>query len=313
MNQFERYNPQRCSAGEKEVLGRLQSGFHTVTAYQDFTLQEKALNCIPVDRLHSEAHGALKAEKAKNNLTVADDFYDALIKRLLSWFKKDFFRWVNQPECDHCNASTRGVGSVPPDASEILHGANRVELYECDSCKKHTRFPRYNSVGKLLETRRGRCGEWANCFTLCCIAMGFQARYVLDFTDHVWTEYYSQTRKRWVHLDSCEEAYDTPFVYEVGWGKKLTYVFSFTPYYCVDTINRYTRQLSEVMSRRKLCGELWLCKYLQLVMTSKLQALSNSGRDEVQKLYIEELGELLFGELRTVDSLEQIGRISGSS
>lgn len=53
--------------------------------------------------------------------------------------------------------------------------AGVTEVYECNSCHQLTRFPRYNNPRTLLTERRGRCGEFANCFTLICRAMGFEA------------------------------------------------------------------------------------------------------------------------------------------
>jgi peptide-N4-(N-acetyl-beta-glucosaminyl)asparagine amidase len=179
-------------------------------------LQDKVRTIIPIDELHAEAHKMVADDPAR-------DFNFHLLKSLLGWFKTKFFTWVNAPECERCKGETANIGMSHPTPFEAAHGGHRVELYACKSCNAQTRFPRYNDPEILFTTRRGRCGEWANAFAVACRTMGFETRYILDFTDHVWTEVYSESEERWMHCDSCEGAgaLDTPLLYEQGWGKKL--------------------------------------------------------------------------------------------
>jgi peptide-N4-(N-acetyl-beta-glucosaminyl)asparagine amidase len=153
-----------------------------------------------------------------------------------------------------------------PTPEEAKHGANRVETYACASatCGKAIRFPRFNDATKLLQTRVGRCGEWANCFALCCRALEFETRWVLDWTDHVWVEVYSDTQERWLHCDACEDACDAPKMYERGWGKKLSFVVAFGKDDVVDVTRRYVLDFEgETLGRRRLIlpdpqDEAWL-------------------------------------------------------
>jgi len=128
-------------------------------------------------------------------------------------------------------------------------------VYYCPNCDGLTTcFPRFNNPRTLLQTRKGRCGEFANLFGFICRALGFEARYVLDFTDHVWVEVWSSRLSRWIMADSCEGKIDAPSMYEKGWGKKLDYIVAFTSDSVVDVTKRYTRvfHTTDFQNRRRL-------------------------------------------------------------
>uniref|UniRef100_A0A452V0C4 Peptide-N(4)-(N-acetyl-beta-glucosaminyl)asparagine amidase n=1 Tax=Ursus maritimus TaxID=29073 RepID=A0A452V0C4_URSMA len=232
------------------ILKVLRSNIQHVLVYENLALQEKALACIPVQELKRRSQEKLsRARKLDKGTNVSDE--DFLLLELLHWFKEEFFQWVNDMLCSKCGGQTKSRGeSLFPNDDEMKWGANRVEDHYCDACQFSNRFPRYNNPEKLLETRCGRCGEWANCFTLCCRALGFEARYVWDYTDHVWTEVYSPSQQRWLHCDACEDVCDKPLLYEIGWGKKLSYVIAFSKDEVVDVTWRYSCKHDEVISRR---------------------------------------------------------------
>ncbi|KAK7284260.1 hypothetical protein RJT34_19004 [Clitoria ternatea] len=238
--------------GTQQFQSRIRPYVSQVLMYEDATRQEAARKSVPVEELEEKALVSLAKEGNFKPSKVEQDH--AFLLQLLFWFKRSF-SWVNSPPCDDCGNKTVGQGMTSALPSETRYGASRVELYRCTFCSKPTRFPRYNDPIKLVETRKGRCGEWANCFTFYCRAFGYESRLILDFTDHVWTECFSPLLERWMHLDPCEGIYDKPLLYEKGWNKKLNYVIAIAKDGVYDVTKRYTRKWHEVLSRRTLLTE----------------------------------------------------------
>ncbi|XP_007505246.2 peptide-N(4)-(N-acetyl-beta-glucosaminyl)asparagine amidase isoform X1 [Monodelphis domestica] len=291
------------------ILKMLSDKFEDVLIYENVSLQKKALTCIPVQELQRRLKK--KFERAKDLDPDADlGEEDFLLVELLQWFKGEFFQWVNSLPCSKCGGDTMPRGELPPDEEERRWGANRVEDHFCPKCHVSNRFPRYNDPEKLLETRCGRCGEWANCFTLCCRAMGFEARYIWDATDHVWTEVYSLSQQRWLHCDPCENVCDKPLLYEVGWGKKISYIIAFSKDEIVDVTWRYSCKHKEVTARRTQINEELLRETIFNLNKQRQKSLSESRRQELEQRTLVELVEFL--SPKTPQTGELGGRISGS-
>uniref|UniRef100_A0A8C6TS92 Peptide-N(4)-(N-acetyl-beta-glucosaminyl)asparagine amidase n=1 Tax=Neogobius melanostomus TaxID=47308 RepID=A0A8C6TS92_9GOBI len=273
-------------------LVTLQSNFQHVMVYENPEIQRKARSSIPHEQLSSNAEKRMQeAKEADPGCKVGKE--DFVVLELLRWFKQDFFSWVDALPCSRCGGRTQNTGALSPSTEDLRWGAQRVENHFCQTCQLSNRFPRYNNPEKLLETRRGRCGEWANCFTLCCRAMGLEARYVWDSTDHVWTEVYSPSQRRWLHCDSCENTCDKPLLYEVGWGKKLSYILAFSRDQVVDVTWRYSCKHPEVLSRRTKVQEAWLLHTINSLNSTKQHSLGPERKKELTDRLLVELVEFI--------------------
>lgn len=210
---------QELGIDDRQLTTTVVDSLDKINSYDDESTC-LALSLIPIDVLNQEAResSSLSQLLQENPLLTEER---ALLTGLTQWFKTQFFKWVDAPVCDFCMNPTSLVRVAEPLPKEKAHKASRTEVYQCAACQNQTRFPRYNDPCKLLETRRGRCGEWANCFALCCKAVDFNVRLVCDFADHVWNEVYLHEEEVWVHVDPCEGIVDKPLLYEKGWGKSV--------------------------------------------------------------------------------------------
>lgn len=218
-----------------------------VQEYEDPEKLDVALETLPLTDLYAEAEEMVNAGSEWS-------MEDCLVISMLKWFKT-WFQWVNAPPCTKCGCTEmRGPQTSKPLPEELKYGARVVEVWTCTQCSMNSSFPRYNDPVKLLETRRGRCGEWCNVMQLILRALGRTVRYIWNSEDHVWNEIWSEKAGRWIHVDCCEAAFDKPLTYTNGWGKKMAYVLAFSTGGAADVTARYVRS-SDMQLPRTLIGE----------------------------------------------------------
>lgn len=299
---------------EAATYRKIVSHYEHVLKYENPRLQAKARSVIPIEALSKKANENLSnnPQFSGQNGNVPLHYDDCMILALLEWFKCDFFKWVDSPSCPHCAQSKcRMAKMLQPTNEELKWDAHRVEGHLCDNCGSMVRFPRYNNPEKLLETREGRCGEWANCFTLLCRSLGYDSRHIMDWTDHVWTEVYSKAAQRWLHCDPCENAFDKPLLYEQGWGKKLSLLIAASCDEVVDVTWRYSDKPKEVMPRRNsMFRENWLESVLKKLNAKRQNAFPSEKMAILQNRKIQEVREFVSPKIKS--SVVYGGRTSGS-
>ena len=198
-------------------------------------------------------------------------------KELLEWFRRTFP--YNRFECDACGEVGDLLGNVRPshtDRNVKTSAASRTELQLCGVCGSLTRFSRCNHVGRILRNRKGRCGEYAQVWLRLVRALGWRARFVVDWTDHLWVEVLLPVGEakregaheeeenddeglfemdgvlhRWVHMDPCEAAVDEPGIY-ASWGKTHDYVIAIGDGQIVDRTRAYARDWDATIEARDM-------------------------------------------------------------
>jgi len=157
------------------------------------------------------------------------------------------------------------LGQIPcrPEDDKQTDDCVYAELRLCEDCgasgPRFFEYARFHGPLALFETKvnrhrvMGQCEEFSRAGHALLEAAGFKARYVLDFTDHVWIEVW--LNNTWVHADPSEGVLDQPLMYEQGWGKQMTLIFAFTPTSIHHITHTYTADYEGTVARRGISEE----------------------------------------------------------
>jgi len=217
--------------------------------------------------------GAQFLRENEFNPSWSEDEQRAHMQALLSAMKHSyrFYRQAclaHEPGDEHCDtkapSAVLGQIACKPEEDGLPDGCVYADLRSCGACgaggPRFFEYARLHGPLALFGTRHtrdwvmGQCEEFSRAGHALFASLGYEARYVLDFTDHVWIEVGLRRGDEtvWLHADPSEGVLDRPLMYEKGWGKKLTMIFAFTPWDIEHVTARYTEDYAATVARRMI-------------------------------------------------------------
>ena len=127
--------------------------------------------------------------------------------------------------------------------------------------------------------------------------------------------FYSKNQKRWIHVDSCENAFDKPLLYEQGWGRKMTFILGYSIEGVKDITSRYVKNWNIILERRSKREVDKLEELLEGINLSLIVNLSEEEQkniEEMNKLEDLELENKKIDKNKTISDAELKERESGS-
>lgn len=108
---------------------------------------------------------------------------------------------------------------------------NFTELYQWEHTKvkfvNNETFERSSDPLRILQTGKGKCGEFSVLYAALCLAHGYQSRLVLAidvnyrvlwFPQHEWAEV--RIGDQWIHVDPSDQVWNEPSHYKTWpWAK----------------------------------------------------------------------------------------------
>eukprot|EP00747_Dinoflagellata_sp_TGD_P077194 gnl/TRDRNA2_/TRDRNA2_159480_c0_seq3.p1 gnl/TRDRNA2_/TRDRNA2_159480_c0~~gnl/TRDRNA2_/TRDRNA2_159480_c0_seq3.p1 ORF type:complete len:532 (+),score=113.68 gnl/TRDRNA2_/TRDRNA2_159480_c0_seq3:85-1680(+) len=173
---------------------------------------------------------------------------------------------AHQPGAENCDLASKTdflgfirCGAKDNEASDDCVYAEERLCHDCGADgPRFFDYARFHGPLALFETKQnrhavmGQCEEFSRAGHALLASLGYEARYVLDFTDHVWVEVRIPRGEHgeWLHADPSEGVFNNPLMYEKGWGKKLTMIFAFTPSKVEHVTAKYTDNYALTVMRR---------------------------------------------------------------
>ncbi|KAA6362478.1 MAG: hypothetical protein EZS28_041995, partial [Streblomastix strix] len=189
----------------QSTISQIQASYQTCCLH-DTDVQAQ----IEARKLALEMLPELKEYGVSEYLPAIGDWKEKVMKlkskkQRQKWGKKTFtFVKFDKIKCDYCgnDALIHNRRQITQEDRQrvgipLEWRCTRVETYKCIACNQDNLFYRYNNPIQIMKEKKGRCGEFANVFTLICKSIGFHSRLVDDVSsgggDHVWTEIYDET------------------------------------------------------------------------------------------------------------------------